>query len=130
MTANWKVQHLNSKSINKKGTHAQVAGELSKNVLETISHSVKVNRTSSYSEKNQNGMTVCFILSNSRICTILIEAPTPLDRTSRIKMNKNNALSNLFRIRAKKIYYYCLGLTNLFTFATPYISITLGDRSH
>ena len=46
------------------------------------------NRPFGYSEKNQNGTVFCCILSNFRMCTILIEAPTPFDRTSRIKCIK------------------------------------------
>ena len=64
------------------------------------------NRPFSYSEKNQNrtiDRTVfCYILSNFRICTILIEALTPLDRTSCIEMYKNNARSSLFCRIAKR----------------------------
>ena len=36
------------------------------------------------------------------MCTILIEALTPLNRTSCIKMSKNNARSRLFRRIAKR----------------------------
>ena len=60
-------------------------------------------RPFSYSEKNQNRTVFCYILSNFRICTIPIEALTPLDRTSCIKMyNKNNARSCLFCRIAKR----------------------------
>ena len=47
-------------------------------------------------------MVFCYILSNFRICTILIEALTPLDRTSGIKMYKNNARSSLICRIAKR----------------------------
>ena len=53
-------------------------------------------------EKDQNRTVFCYILSNFRICTILMEALTPLDRTSCIKMYKNNARSSLFCRKAKR----------------------------
>ena len=37
-----------------------------------------------------------FLDSNFRMCTIGMEALTPLDRTPGIKMHKNNARSSLF----------------------------------
>ena len=39
-----------------------------------------LNRSCSYSEKNQSRTVFCYILSNFRIYTILIEAITQLDR--------------------------------------------------
>ena len=41
-------------------------------------------------------------LLNFRICTMVIEAPTPFNRTLRIKMYKNIARSRLFRRIAKR----------------------------
>ena len=54
------------------------------------------NRPLSHSEKNQNRTIFCYILQNFRMCTIIKEALTPFDRTSRIKMYKNNARSRPF----------------------------------
>ena len=42
-------------------------------------------------KKNLNRTTFVYILKYFRMCTIEIEALTPLDRTSRIKMYKNQA---------------------------------------
>ena len=61
-------------------------------------------RPFSYSEKNQNRTIVCHILKNVRMCTMVIEALTPLNRTSRIKLYKNNAESRPFcRIAERSI---------------------------
>ena len=62
----------------------------------------KNNRPFSYSEKNQNGTVFCYILSNFRMPTMLIEALTPLNRKSCIKMYKNNARSSFFCRIAKR----------------------------
>ena len=63
-------------------------------------------------KKNLNRTMLWGILKNFRMCTILIEALTPLDRTSRIKLYKNNARSRLFcRIAKRSInlskYCFC-----------------------
>ena len=47
-------------------------------------------------KKNLNRTTFVYILKNFRMCTIAVEALTPLDRTSRIKMYKDIARSRLF----------------------------------
>ena len=59
-------------------------------------------RPLSYPDENQNRRKFCYILQNFRICTIVIEALTPLDRTSYIKMYKNNARSRLICRIAKR----------------------------
>ena len=41
-------------------------------------------------------------MKNFQICTIVVEALTPLDRTSRIKLHKSNARSRLFCRIAKR----------------------------
>ena len=53
-------------------------------------------------KKNLNRMTLVYILKNFRMCTIVIEALTPLHRASRIKMYKNIARSRLFCRIAKR----------------------------
>ena len=53
-------------------------------------------------KKNLNRTTFVYIFKNFRICTIAIEALTPLERTSRIKMYKNIARSRLFCRIAKR----------------------------
>ena len=64
--------------------------------------SQKINKPFSYSKKNQNRAVFCYILSKFRMCTILIQGLTPLDRTSCIKMYKNNSRSSLFCRIAKR----------------------------
>ena len=76
-------------------------------------------------KKNLNRTILCYILSNLRMCTIVIEALTPLDRISCIKMYKNNARSRLFCRIAKR------SIGNVLTRIT-YITnvVTLGKRPY
>ena len=63
------------------------------------------NRPFSYSEKNQEeseSNDILLILKNFRMCTIVIEALTPINRTSRMNIYKNSARSRLFCIIAKR----------------------------
>ena len=60
------------------------------------------NRLFSYSEKTSQSNDTLLYFVEFPMCTILIEALTPLDRTSRIKMYKNNARSRLFSRIAKR----------------------------
>ena len=66
-------------------------------------HVLRCHGLFSYSEKSQNRTIFCYILWHFRICTMVIEALTPLYRTSRIKMYKNNARSRLFFRIAKRL---------------------------
>ena len=77
--------------------------------LKFISHFAR--NTSAELRIKSNSILSNSIVSNFRICTILIEAAAPLDRTLRIKMYKNNARSNLF-CRIPKVLLKTLFLTS------------------
>ena len=65
------------------------------------------NRPLAILKKSLNQTTFAYILKNFRMCTIAVEALTPLDRTSSIKMYKNIARSRLFcRIAKRPIATY------------------------
>ena len=56
------------------------------------------------------------------MCTIVIEALTPLDRISRIKMYKNNARSRLFcRIAKRSIAFFKVSQEANLTLTTFYL---------
>ena len=57
---------------------------------------IDLNTPFCYCRRSRNRTTFCFILKDFRMCTIVIEALTPLDRASCIKMYKSNARSWLF----------------------------------
>ena len=82
--------------------------------LAHIAGATGVNRPFSYSEKNQNRTVFCYILSNFRMCTIVKEALTQLDRTSCMKMYKNNARSSLFCRIAKRSIVEILAISEKF----------------
>ena len=68
----------------------------------SISRYNKRNRPFCYFERNQNRTVSGYILKDIRMCTIVLEALTPLNRTSHIKVYENNARSTLFCRIAKR----------------------------
>ena len=65
-------------------------------------HGLRDNRRFCYSEKNQNRTIFCYIMQNFRLCTMVKEALTPLDRASSMKMYKNSTRSRFFCRIAKR----------------------------